>query len=287
MPYTETKIESLTGESLLRFSQRYAMIVEYNGYGYSGSQKQLNARTIQSEVEEAILKITGIVTKTVFSGRTDSKVNSKGQTVHFDLPYKANINKLLYSLNSVLPADIAVREIIETDRDFHAQKSANWKWYRYTIFNRREKSVFHNHSSLHVTQKLNVAEMNKALQFLIGEHDFSAFKSSGGSVPGTICNMMSAQCFSEEDFIHIDIVANRFLYNMIRIIAGTLVEIGSGNSNAEYMQEVLNSKDRKTAGKTARPEALTLMSVGYNMKYNFETLNKEKANNEILLRKAS
>lgn len=287
MPYTDTKIESIKGESLLRFSQRYAMIVEYNGYAYSGSQKQLNARTIQSEVEDAILKVTGITVKTIFSGRTDAKVNSKGQTVHFDLPHKTNINKLIYSLNSVLPADIAIREIIETDKDFHAQKSACWRWYRYTIFNRREKSVFNSNLSLHVPKKLNIAEMNTAMQFLIGKHDFSAFKSTGSSVPSDICNMISAQCFSEDDSIYLDVVADRFLYNMVRIIAGTAVEIGLGNFNAVYMQEVLNSKDRAKAGKTARPEALTLMSVGYNMKYNFETLNKEKANNEILLRKAS
>lgn len=266
---------------------RYAMVVEYIGSSYAGSQKQENAHTVQAELESALAVIAKNDIKTVFSGRTDAGVHAKGQIVHFSMPHKIDILRYTLALNAILPADISIKKIMEVTPDFHSQKSALFRWYRYIINNNRYRSVWNNHA-LHVPQKLDVKEMNKALSYLKGKHDFTSFKNSNTNNPAKECLMYNSECTSEAGIISIDLVADRFLYNMVRIIVGTVIEIGKGIYKAEHINHVLEIKDRNVAGPTVKPDGLTLMMVGYSKKYDiYDELNKEAIIYENLLCKAS
>jgi len=269
------------------FIFRYAIVIEYNGHKFAGSQRQLNQRTVQSELEAALGVIARVKVTTIFAGRTDKGVHSQGQVVHFDLPNIVDSYGFLYAVNSLLPDDLSIINVIKVDKKFHSQKSALFRWYRYKINNQKHRSVWMK-ESLHIHTKLDLEAMNKALGYLIGNHDFNSFKNANTANPYTDCKMLYAECKNDNDVIYIDLVANRFLYNMVRIIVGTLIDIGLGIQNAEYILEVLNSKKRENAGKTVKPDGLTFMYVGYNKEYNiYDGLNKEAIYNENLLCKAS
>ena len=251
--------------------QRYLLTLEYIGTAYMGSQKQPQKMpnsnktvvTIQDELEKAISTLTKTKTKTIFSGRTDAGVHAKGQTAHFDTELELNPSKFVNSLNGLLPKDISVKSMVKVDNRFHAQKSAKARHYRYTIANRKQRSAWDSNCLL-VKYPLNVERMNKALQHLIGEHDFSAFKKVRTSNPAKICNMYKAQAIQDGDYIYIDFIADRFLYNMIRSIVGTLLVIESKSLAPETLKEILESRDKTKAGSTISPEGLTLLEVIYN-----------------------
>lgn len=246
---------------------RYFLTIEYIGTEYSGSQIQPNGKTIQGEIENAIETITKQKIKIRLSGRTDRGVHARGQKSHFDIDQKININRFIYSLNSILPNDISIKEIKEVEKPLHAQKSAKYKFYRYVIFNAKQRSAFMG-QALHISDKLDVEAMNEAIKSLEGVHDFSAFKRSRSTNPAVECTIFKAECSACQDYIYIDLIGNRFLYNMVRIIVGTLIEIGRHQKDQKYLMEVLQSKDRNLAGKTVVPDGLTLMYVGYDNKYN-------------------
>ena len=251
---------------------KYALKVEYIGTNYAGSQKQPNQKTIQSELESALCTLTGGCSdnssnipksiKTIFSGRTDAGVHSRGQVVHFVTEEPIVASKFLNSLNGLLPKDISVSEIFEVSDDFHAQKSGRYRRYHYRIVNRQQRSVWDGHSLL-VRKELDIERMNKALSYLIGEHDFTSFKSAQATDPASVCVMHKAQCTKSGDEITIEIVANRFLYNMVRTIVGTLLLIEKNNLEPAVMKQILDAKDRTKAGPTVSPDGLTLMEVGY------------------------
>ncbi len=251
---------------------KYALKVEYIGTNYAGSQKQPNQKTIQSELESALCTLTGSCSdnssnipksiKTIFSGRTDAGVHSRGQVVHFVTEEPIVASKFLNSLNGLLPKDISVSEIFEVSDDFHAQKSGRYRRYHYRIVNRQQRSVWDGHSLL-VRKELDIERMNKALSYLIGEHDFTSFKSAQATDPASVCVMYKAQCTKSGDEITIEIVANRFLYNMVRTIVGTLLLIEKNNLEPVVMKQILDAKDRTKAGPTVSPDGLTLMEVGY------------------------
>ena len=255
---------------------RYAMQVQYIGKNYAGSQIQLKdgveieLPTIQGELEKAISTLISGDTannnrrfKTVFSGRTDRGVNSLGQTVHFDIDKPIVASKFVYQLNEILPKDISVSNLKPVDSQFHAQKSARCRYYRYIFVNRKCKNAFDG-DLMRVKFDINIERMQKALNYLIGEHDFSSFKSSGTLNPSTVCNIELAECKKTGDKVIIDIAGNRFLYNMVRAIVGTLLEIEGHNLPAEHMKQVLAACDRTKAGQTVSPYGLTLIEVKYN-----------------------
>ncbi len=255
---------------------RYAMQVQYIGKNYAGSQIQLKdgveieLPTIQGELEKAISTLISGDTannnrrfKTVFSGRTDRGVNSLGQTVHFDIDKPIVASKFVYQLNEILPKDISVSNLRLVDSQFHAQKSARCRHYRYIFVNRKCKNAFDG-DLMRVKFDINIERMQKALNYLIGEHDFSSFKSSGTLNPSTVCNIELAECKKTGDKVIIDIAGNRFLYNMVRAIVGTLLEIEGHNLPAEHMKQVLDACDRTKAGQTVSPYGLTLIEVTYN-----------------------
>ena len=255
---------------------RYSLQVQYIGKNYAGSQIQfengmeIQTPTIQGELEKAISTLIFGDTenkdrqiKTIFSGRTDKGVNSKGQVVHFDSDKSIVASKFVYQLNEILPPDISVSDLKEVDDNFHAQKSAKRRFYRFVFINRKCKNAFDG-DLMRVKYPINIEKMQKALDFIEGEHDFSSFKSSGTLNPSKICFIEKATCHKDGDNVIIDIVGNRFLYNMVRTIVGTLLEIEGHKLPAEHMEQVLMACDRRKAGQTVSPYGLTLMKVEYN-----------------------
>lgn len=255
---------------------RYALQVQYIGKNYAGSQIQfengieIQTPTVQGELEKAISTLIFGDTenknrqlKTVFSGRTDKGVNSKGQVIHFDIDKSIVASKFVYQLNEILPPDISVSDLKEVDDKFHAQKSAKRRYYRFVFINRKCKNAFDG-DLMRVKYPVDIERMQKALDFIKGEHDFSSFKSSGTLNPSKICFIEKATCHKDGDNVIIDIVGNRFLYNMVRTIVGTLLEIEGHKLPAEHMEQVLMACDRRKAGQTVSPYGLTLMKVEYN-----------------------
>ena len=256
---------------------KYALKVRYIGKNYYGSQIQfengveIDKPTIQGILEKAICTVTGEKitetnkrpVKTVFSGRTDKGVNSKGQIIHFRYDKPIVASKFVYSLNEILPSDISVRDLVEVDERFHAQKSAKRRHYRFEFVNRRNKDAFDG-DLMRIKYEINLERMQKSLNYLLGEHDFSSFKRSGTLNPSTVCFIEKAECNKlDDDRVVIDIIGNRFLYNMVRTIVGTLLEIEGHNLPAEHMKDVLEAKDRTKAGQTVSPYGLTLLEVQY------------------------
>ena len=258
---------------------RYALLVQYIGKNYYGSQLQLKAGkefkpTIQGELEKALCTLIyganncpidnkNRPIKTIFSGRTDSGVNSTGQVVHFDLDKDIVASNFVYSLNEILPPDISVSDLKVVPNDFHAQKSAISRHYTYEFINRRCKNAFDG-DLMRIKFPVDVDRVQKSLNYLLGEHDFSSFKSSGTLNPSKVCFISKATCKRSGDKIVIDIIGNRFLYNMVRTIVGTLLEIEGHNLEPEHMLEVLESRNRSQAGRTVSPYGLTLVEVSYN-----------------------
>lgn len=255
---------------------RYACKVQYIGKNYAGSQIQfrngcqIETPTIQGELEKALCTlIIGRNTedsnrpiKTIFSGRTDRGVNSQGQVVHFDTDKTIVASEFIYHLNEILPSDISVTDLKEVNPTFHAQKSAKRRHYRFEFVNRKYKNAFDG-DLMRVKYEVDVERMQNSLNYLIGEHDFSSFKSSGTLNPSKICFIERAECRRVGDRIVIDIVGNRFLYNMMRTIVGTLLEIEGHNLSSSHMKNVLDAKDRRKAGQTVSPYGLTLLEVTY------------------------
>ncbi len=251
--------------------QRYLLEIEYIGTSYAGSQKQPNNMqnshkpviTVQDELEKAISTLTKTKTKTIFSGRTDAGVHAKGQTAHFETELELNPSKFINSLNGLLPKTISVKKLIKVERTFHAQKSAKARYYRYTIANRTQRSAW-DENCLLVRYPLDIERMNKALSYLSGEHDFTSFKKVRTANPSKICNMYYAKAAKKGDYVYIDFIANRFLYNMIRSIVGTLLMIERKSLAPEVLKDILESRDKTKAGSTISPDGLTLIKVIYN-----------------------
>lgn len=253
---------------------RYALDVQYRGKYYDGSQIQFEAgkeigTTIQGELEKVLrtLIIGGHSEhnrpiKTIFSGRTDKGVNSLGQVVHFDTDRTIVASKFIYQMNEILPNDISVSNLRIVDGSFHAQKSAKARYYRYELINRKYKQAFDG-DILRVKYDLDIERMQSALNFLLGEHDFSSFKSSGTLNPSKVCFITKAKVEKQGDRVFIHIEGNRFLYNMVRTIVGTLLEIEGHKLPVEHMKNVLEAHDRRKAGQTVSPYGLTLMKVMY------------------------
>lgn len=248
--------------------KRYAIKVEYVGKSYSGSQIQgatenkIAPKTVQAELEKALSTLKNRKIKTIFSGRTDKGVNSKGQIVHFEIDETLVASKFIYSMNEILPDEITISELKEVSTDFHAQKSAKKRHYQYVFWNKEQRNAFDGHLML-IKWDLNIQRMQKSLGYLLGEHDFSSFRSSGSSTKNEICFIYKAECKKLGDTVVIDIVGNRFLYNMVRTIVGTLLLIEKNNLGPETMKMILEAKDRSKAGKTVNPHGLTLMKVEY------------------------
>jgi len=239
------------------------LTVEYDGTNYAGWQRQDNAMTIQQHIEENLKKVTGEEITLHGSGRTDSGVHAMGQVAHFDTEARMPAEKFAYALNVGLPEDIRIKESKEVDESFHCRFGAKKKHYRYVINNGDHASALFGKYQLHVHKKLDTDAMAKAAKCIVGEHDFSAFKAVECTLENTVRTIYRSEITRDGDVISYDIVGSGFMYNMVRIIVGTLIEIGKGKYPAEYMAQVLASCDRANAGPTAPAKGLTMVEVTY------------------------
>ena len=238
--------------------------LQYDGTEYHGWQIQQNANTVQETVTNAIEKITGETVTLTGCGRTDAGVHAENYVCNFHTNANIPPDKYTYALNSILPRDIVCFGAKEVREDFHANKSAKSKRYVYRILNREFSDAVMNRYAWHYKYPLDIDKMRKAAQAFVGEHDFVGFASSGFSVKTTVRTIYSLDVTREGDIITIDIHGNGFLYNMVRIITGTLLSVGRGSIEPEKIPDIIESKNRKRAGITAPAQGLWLKEVYYD-----------------------
>jgi tRNA pseudouridine38-40 synthase len=240
------------------------LTIEYDGTGYHGWQSQKNALAIQDVIEGALKKLTGENIRLIASGRTDAGVHALGQVANFHTSSAIPPEKFSYALNSLLPDDIVIKKSVEVTESFHSRYDARGKKYRYIILNSEFPSALMRNREWHIRERLNRMAMKKSLQYLLGKHDFSAFMTSGSSAENTVRTVTAAELYEEEQRILFEITADGFLYNMVRIIVGTLVKIGTGEIAPDKMQYIIESGDRERAGNTAPASGLYLVEVYYD-----------------------
>jgi len=244
--------------------QRYKSIISYDGSGFSGYQVQPNKRTVQSDLEAVLAKMhKGEHITVSASGRTDAGVHAKGQVIHFDSPLPISEQKWELALNSLLPEDISVLSVIKVDSLFHARFDAIGKEYRYVLQLSKKRDPFQRNFSFLYPYDLNIEAMKEASRFFIGTHDFTSFCSAKTEVKDKIRTIETIDFLLEDNFLTLRFVGNGFLYNMVRILTGTLLEVGSGKQRPEEMADILVKKDRRFAGKTAPAQGLYLWKVFY------------------------
>lgn len=240
------------------------LIIEYDGKGFNGWQKQPNKLNIQGEIEKAIGEITGEEIDLIASGRTDAGVHSLGQTANFKTNSSIPIEKFPIAINSKLKKSIVIKSAEEVDERFHSRYSVKSKKYRYTINNSQYGSAIYRDMEYHFPIKLDVTKMQKAAKFFEGEHDFKAFKASGTSSKSSVRTIYKAEVIQgENDRIYIELTGSGFLYNMVRIISGTLLDVGIGKINPEDIEKIIENKVRTNAGRTLPAQGLCLVEVSY------------------------
>ncbi len=247
------------------------MTVSYDGTNYAGWQVQPNQVTVQGELEKALQLITGDEHRIIASGRTDAGVHALGQVIGFSTQSSHAPDTLLRALNANLPPDIAVLAAEQAPDGFHAIRDATGKRYRYVIHNSANRDVFARKYSWFYPRPLDVDAMHRASLVLAGTHDFASFQSTGAereSTVRTITDIFVREVepifMPEGRVIIMEVAADGFLYNMVRAIVGTLIEVGRRSEQEEWVNEVLQARNRKSAGMTAPPEGLFLVHVDYD-----------------------
>ena len=239
------------------------LTIEYDGKDFNGWQKQPNKLNIQGTIEQAIKSITGEDVELNASGRTDAGVHALGQVANFKTNSQIPIEKFAIAINSKLKRSIVIKKAEEVDERFHSRLSCKRKTYRYIINNSEEGSAIYRNLETHISQKLDVDKMKEAVKYFEGEHDFKAFKASGTSSKNSVRTIFEANIYQKENRIYIELTGNGFLYNMVRIIAGTLVEVGIGKIEPKDIPEIIKEGKREKAGKTLPPNGLYLLKVMY------------------------
>ncbi len=258
---------------------RYKITLSYDGTGLCGWQKQPNGTSIQGELDRALEMLLGAGTATTGAGRTDSNVNAVRYIAHFDAPEGLagfSAEKLCYKLNAILPKKIVVHGIESASDDFHARFDATRRDYRYYIH--RKKNPFTEQFSYRCPYPLDLKKMNEAAKMLLGTHDFSCFEKTGGNNKTSTCTVMEAgwDCWTPalleqtgypaepEDFLVFHVSADRFLRNMVRAIVGTLIDIGRGKHEPEWISELLESGNRSESGESVPGHALFFCGAHYD-----------------------
>lgn len=239
------------------------LTIEYDGKDFNGWQKQPNKLNIQGEIERAIYNITKEEVDLIGSGRTDAGVHAFGQIANFKTNSNISIEKMAIAINSQLKNSIVVKKAEEVDERFHSRYNAKRKTYRYVINNTEYGSAIYRNLEYHFPIKLNVEKMQEAAKYFEGEHDFKAFKSSGTSGRNSVRTIYKAEVKTDGERILIELTGNGFLYNMVRIISGTLLDVGLGKIEPSEIEDIINSKDRTKAGKTLPAHGLYLVKVNY------------------------
>ena len=243
--------------------RRFKLILEYEGTAYHGWQVQPGLSTIQGVLQATLTRIAGLPVEVTGAGRTDAGVHALGQVASFSADLRLDPLTLRRALNATLPRDIVVCRAEETLPDFDARRSARSKTYRYTLLRRDYPSAWLGRHSLHVPYPLDVEAMAEAARALIGTHDFSAFRAGTCTAATPVRTVLDASWRAAGDLLHFEITANAFLQHMIRILLGTLLEVGRGKRAPSEVAMILASRERRRAGKTALPHGLCLVEVYY------------------------
>ena len=241
------------------------LLIEYDGKDFNGWQKQPNKLNIQGEIERAIERITGEEVNLMASGRTDAGVHAIGQVANFKTNSNIPIEKFPIALNTNLKKSIIIKSAEEVEERFHSRLNCKKKTYRYIINNSKYGTAIYRNLETHIQIKLDIEKMQKAVKYFEGEHDFKAFKASGTSSKSSVRKIYKAEVIDAgNERIYIELTGNGFLYNMVRIIAGTLVEVGLNKIEPQEIKNIILSKKRENAGKTLPPQGLYLVNVVYN-----------------------
>ncbi len=244
--------------------RRIRLNLEYLGTRYAGWQWQDNALSIQQVVEEALQKITSLKSRVTASGRTDAGVHAMSQPAHADVETRMNDGEIVKAMNSLLPDDVVVKGVATVAGDWSARFNAKEKTYRYTILNRERPSVFDHGRVWHIKKTLDIDAMREAAPALVGEHDFTSFRASGCAAKSPVRRLTTLDIKRDDDTIKLTFTANGFLKQMVRNIAGTLVEVGKGKIAPGDVSTILAKRDRTKAGPCAPPQGLCLVDVVYD-----------------------
>lgn len=242
---------------------RIKLTIEYDGTAYAGWQRQENALAVQQVIEEALTKLTRARVVIAGASRTDAGVHALGQTAHFDTESRIPPDKYAFALNTMLPADIRIRKSEAVSEAFHARFSNKGKRYRYLIYQSPHAGALNRNTHAHVIYPLDDEKMRRELTALIGTHDFAAFAASGSVVKDTVRTIYSASLARRGDELELLVEGSGFLYNMVRIIAGTLISVGAGRLEEGAFARAIQSGNRLDLGVTAPAHGLTLMEVYY------------------------
>ena len=243
---------------------KFKITVEYDGTEFVGWQRQKNGPSIQSSIEDAIKKITSETVNVFGAGRTDSGVHAKGQVAHFELSNKISLDNIRDGINQHLrPLPIAILDVKEVNDDFHARFSAKLRTYEYLIINRRAPLTFNKNLAWGVFKKLNIDEMKEAASIFVGKHDFNAFRSIDCQSSSSIKTIQRCSIETNDQHLILNVSAKSFLHSQVRIMLGTLVEVGKGKFNSSDVKDIIKSRDRSKAGATAPAQGLYLLKVEY------------------------
>ena len=246
---------------------RFAAAIEYQGTAYQGWQKQPHAESVQQHVTAALSKIADHQIDIVCAGRTDSGVHARYQVIHFDSSASRVPYNWLRGVNSNLPEDIVCLWVVEVDEQFHARFSAQQRAYRYVIYNHHTRPAILANQVTWERQALNLEDMQQAASYLLGEHDFTSFRTVHCQAKSPVRTVHSLEIQQHDVFIYMDIIANAFLHHMVRNIAGVLMSVGCGEQPVNWVSDVLQAQDRSRAGVTASSHGLYLTSVKYPANY--------------------
>lgn len=241
------------------------LTIEYDGKNFAGWQTQPDKESVQGEIERAIYEVTGEESELIGSGRTDAGVHALGQVANFHTDSNIAVDKIPYALNSKLKKSVVIKKAEEVEEKFHARYNCTGKTYMYIINNNEFPSALDRYREFHIPFKLNLRDMKDCIKFFEGTHDFRGFMSSGGNKRKTTVRTLT-KCelsYRKDGRIIIELSGDGFLYNMVRIICGTIVDVGLGKILKEDIPEIIESKDRTRAGKTLPPQGLYLKEVRY------------------------
>lgn len=243
--------------------KRVKLVVAYDGTNYHGWQVQDNGITIEEVLNRTISELVQEDIKVIGASRTDAGVHAWGNVAVFDTESRIPGDKFSFALNQRLPEDIRIQESCEVDADFHPRYADTVKIYEYNILNRRFELPSKRLYAAFCYYPMDIERMNQAAAYLVGEHDFKSFCSAGAQVQTTVRTIYAVNVTKHDDMVHIRITGNGFLYNMVRIIAGTLMQVGTGLMEPEQVKEILEARDRSKAGPTAVAKGLTLVEIRY------------------------
>ena len=247
---------------------RYKLTIEYNGTNFIGWQKQKKGFSIQGTIEKAAKNFLQSEVDLTVAGRTDAGVHAEAQVAHLDIFKKLKIKNILFGLNFYLSKekfgeDISIKKVNKVDANFNARFDAKKKTYKYKIYNNESRSPMHAYNTWWISQKLNIVDMKKASKYLLGNHDFSSFRASGCQAFSPIKTLDQIAIIKKKNIITLTFTARSFLYNQVRIMTGTLKDVGSGLINPIALKGILQKKKRSSSGVTAPSNGLTLYKVYY------------------------